>query len=138
MRKAIGKIMACSLLAVGVALGVSVYTDSKTVVPVVQAYEHWSIDRSSAWRDRDSDTFGAGVTDNDSGAYFTVAYHLDKVSSDRYNIMESKNQGPWTQIGIIDWSYMCSADIGGPESGGPLFIRVANVCAQKYGYQKMF
>lgn len=53
-------------------------------------------------------------------------------------IMESKNQGPWTQIGIIDWSYMCSADIGGPESGGPLFIRVANVCAQKYGYQKMF
>ena len=138
MRKAIGKIMACSLIAMGTALGISVSSVSTTAVPVVQAYAPWSIDSSSAWWDRGSDTFGAGVTDNDSGAYFTVAYHLNKVSSDRYNIMESKNQGSWTQIGIIDWSYMCSADIGGPESGGPLFIRVANVCAQKYGYQKMF
>ena len=106
--------------------------------PVVQAYEHWTIDMSSAWLSDDHQTFGAGVMDNDSGTYFTATYRLDKVGAERYNIMESKNQGAWTQIGIIDWSYMSSADIGGPKSGGPLFKKVANACARKAGYQKMF
>lgn len=138
MKVELGKMLACCLIAVGTVVGVSVCPGPGPSASVVHAYGHWSIDRFSAWWDRGSDTFGAGVTDNDSGEYFTVAYHLNKVSRDRYNIMESKNQGPWTQIGVIDWSYMCSADIGGAESGGPLFARVANVCAQKYGYQKMF
>lgn len=130
------KILGCLIFSVGLVFYMNVQLPEVGVI--AEASEMWTIDQSSAWWDRGSHTCGAGVTDNDSGTYFTVAYHLEQVDSSRYNVMESKNQGPWTQIGVIDWSYMSSADIGSPETGGRLFARVANVCARKYGYEKMF
>ena len=77
MKVELGKMLACCLIAVGTVVGVSVCPGPGPSASVVHAYGHWSIDRSSAWWDRGSDTFGAGVTDNDSGEYFTVAYHLN-------------------------------------------------------------
>lgn len=102
------------------------------------AESEYSIDRDSAWWDRDKEMFGAGVTDTRTGKYFTVAYQLVNITDRVIDVMESKNRGEWVQIGVIDWNRMCSADIGRPETGGMLFARVANVCAQSKGYQKMF
>lgn len=80
--------------------------------------------------------FGAAVVDP-SGDYFTATYKLVKVSSDATNIYESKNNGPWVQIGVIN--HEASYQIGNsPKTGGFLFRAIADIAARSAGYQKMF
>ena len=105
---------------------------------VAYAGNGYTVNRSSAWYDKPSATFGAGVTKDSTGEYFTVTYQLVDMGHSVYNVMESKNGGDWVQIGVIDWNRMCSADVGSSETGGRLFAEVANVAAQSAGYEKMF
>lgn len=97
----------------------------------------YQIDPSSVWCS-DNNHFGAGVTDTDTGEYFTASYQLVPVKKHVIDVMESKNSGAWVQIGTIDWNYMCSADVGNAQSGGKLFRRIADLGAISRGYQKMF
>lgn len=61
-----------------------------------------------------------------------------KVSSSPYQIdvYESKNNGPWVQIGVINNE--ASYQIGNKKTGGFLFRTIADLAARTVGYEKMF
>ena len=128
----------CWLCAVVTGLGYVMPMGNEVGASVAYASNGYTIDRSSAWYDRSAQIFGAGVTEDATGEYFTVSYQLVNVNKHVMNVMESKNSGAWVQIGVIDWNRMCSADVGSPGSGGLLFREVADVAARSAGYEKMF
>ena len=135
------KVSIACVLALGIGLtGVSL-PSNYSPVPAVQAYGDnnyvagYTIDPSSVWYDQNNRMFGAGVTDSD-GNYFTATYRLVRVSSDETDVYESKNNGPWVQIGVIN--HEASYQIGNQKTGGPLFRRIADMAARTAGYQKMF
>jgi hypothetical protein len=140
--KFFASVMAAAVLSLGMPLyGADAPTAGNALV--AQAFDrytvsHYTVDPSSIWCSDDNSTFGAGVTDNNTGEYFTATYQLVKISSKVIDVMESKNSGDWVQIGTIDWNYMCNADIRNALSGGPLFRRVATLAAQSRGYSRMF
>ena len=131
-------LIVCWLCALITGLGYVMLMENEIGAPVAYASNGYTIDRSSAWYDRSAQIFGAGVTEDATGEYFTVSYQLVNVNKHVMNVMESKNSGAWVQIGVIDWNRMCSADVGSPESGGLLFREVADVAARSAGYEKMF
>lgn len=131
------RICICGLLAIALIFGVGLGNTTLNNPVAMANAQDYTINRSSAWYDRPSKTFGAGVTDA-SGTYFTVAYRLVDMGNDVQNVYESKNSEGWVQIGVLDWNKIASSDVGSPETGGMLFVQVANVAAQSAGYNKMF
>lgn len=139
------KILACAMATLAFSFGAPLCGTNIPFIGNVQVAEafdwytvgRYSIDPSSVWCS-DNNNFGAGVTDTSTGEYFTATYQLVPVRKHVIDVMESKNSGSWVQIGTIDWNYMCSADVGKPETGGPLFRRIADLGARSLGYEKMF
>lgn len=131
MKRAVIRGILSLVLALGIGAGIS-------AVPVssVCAYSsQYNVDRSSVWYDQGNKMFGAGVTDAE-GNYFTVAYQIIHAGQSIDNVYESKNSGPWVQIGFLNWHDVQNHyHFGGSAS---LFIQVANMAAQSKGYDKMF
>ena len=131
MKRAVIRGILSLVMALGIGAGIS-------AVPVssVCAYSSpYHIDKSSAWWDRDNHMFGAGVTDNNTGEYFTATYRV-YMNGNYYTVYESKNGGNWVEIGEFDRSRVSNAEM--PRYTGILFVWVANACAQTRGYEKMF
>ena len=119
-------------------MGSGILPSDYSLIPIAQASDTYTIhgytiDTSSVWYDHDNEIFGAGVTDPD-GNYFTATYKMVKVSSSPYQIdvYESKNNGPWVQIGVINNE--ASYQIGNKKTGGFLFRTIADLAARTVGY----
>jgi hypothetical protein len=65
-------LIVCWLCALITGLGYVMLMENEIGAPVAYASNGYTIDRSSAWYDRPSQMFGAGVTDNSTAEYFTV------------------------------------------------------------------
>ena len=139
------KFVACAMAALALSFSAGVCNTDVPIIghaSVAEAFDwytvgQYQIDPSSVWCS-DNNHFGAGVTDTDTGEYFTALYQLVPVKKNVIDVMESKNSEAWVQIGTIDWNYMCSADVGNAQSGGKLFRRIADLGARSLGYEKMF
>jgi|GEM_PF-873708 len=137
------KVTIACILGLGIsAMGSGILPNDYLLIPIAQASDTYTthgytIDTSSVWYDHDNEIFGAGVTDPD-GNYFTATYKMVKVSSSPYQIdvYESKNNGPWVQIGVINNE--ASYQIGNKKTGGFLFRTIADLAARTVGYEKMF
>ena len=137
------KVTIACILGRGIsAMGSGILPNDYLLIPIAQASDTYTthgytIDTSSVWYDHDNEIFGAGVTDPD-GNYFTSTYKMVKVSSSPYQIdvYESKNNGPWVQIGVINNE--ASYQIGNKKTGGFLFRTIADLAARTVGYEKMF
>ena len=137
------KVTIACILGLGIsAMGSGILPNDYLLIPIAQASDTYTthgytIDTSSVWYDHYNEIFGAVVTDPD-GNYFTATYKMVKVSSSPYQIdvYESKNNGPWVQIGVINNE--ASYQIGNKKTGGFLFRTIADLAARTVGYEKMF
>lgn len=122
------------LFALGVMFGVSVgscFFSTAPLIPVVAAVSI-EVNRSSAWFDKTSRTFGAEVTFN--GERMTVAYWCIP-NGDVENVYQRKNGSDWVFIGTrgptnVDYHFPS-------QDSAALFIKVGNVAAQSQGYDHL-
>ena len=122
------------VVSLGIMLSLGMGSCLLTNAPLVPAVSAASIevDRSSAWFDKSSRTFGAEVTFN--GEPMTVAYWCIS-NGDVENVYQRKNGSDWVFIGTRGPG---SNDYHFPSQDSvSLFIKVGNVAAQSQGYDHL-
>ena len=90
----------------------------------------WNVDYNTVWVNRSIGEMGADIVEANSGERSQVRYRIKSIGNKVHQVYVYVNNN-WQQVGTVDWKRMSMADLGGDDTGGPIFAEIARIAMGK-------